>query len=694
MEPETRQRIFVVWDARQTGLKIQLQALAKRPPAATELVLADLSRSRGDFLQEVLLPGLLAADRALFVVPSDLEALPNFCFELGLALGLGKEVGLAATERSVHSPLGGLGHVPLEVAFRIELDDLEQARLFLAARLPWSQFHLPPSSSSGKRRIALCPRSSLGAAIRDEITNTAGQPGWSFLPEWDSSREFLESVLRAEALLWIVTPVQGSRPNSALEDNNRFAFASGLFSGRSLAESSPLSPPIRVLRSLDAWPIRAAQSFEATFGDLEDVAALLREESPATAGTLKIGRIEIENFKSLEHLTIDLTAPSSLDADWTCIAGINGAGKTSILQAVCLALLGEGLVQELGSERLRRTLRRVGAEHQQARLSLVLRDGSELRSLVLPLGERGLDDSALRLHPEYPGMKVCWERLQRQVLVSYGASRNLSDHKDSRFSGLNRRVQRQMTLFDPLTQVASIEVLLEGGGASTPVLRTLRKLLAQVLTNEIVTKAPTGEGPSELTSGGDRLLFQEGGTDVEAIDLPDGFRSTIAWLADLCAAWHEVATPEEASACDPAGIRGIVLVDEIDLHLHPRLQRELVPRLRKALPQVQFIVTTHSPLVLSSFDRNELVILDRQSEGGVRELDRQILGFSTDQIFQWLMDTPPQSTVIEEKLEQGDEAAAALLLYQSEDRNEAEASAELARRKGQIEELRRTLVTG
>ncbi|MCP4655742.1 MAG: hypothetical protein GY856_10020, partial [bacterium] len=124
------------------------------------------------------------------------------------------------------------------------------------------------------------------------------------------------------------------------------------------------------------------------------------------------------------------------------------------------------------------------------------------------------------------------------------------------------------------------------------------------------------------------------------------------------------------------------------LHLHPAFQRSLVPRLRAALPNVQWIVTTHSPLILSSFDRAELVLLDRDSEGGIRRVDRQILGFSSDEVYRWLMDTSPHSTVIEEKLERGDDKDVAVLLYQSEDRDEVEARQALTRRRERITRLR------
>jgi hypothetical protein len=141
---------------------------------------------------------------------------------------------------------------------------------------------------------------------------------------------------------------------------------------------------------------------------------------------------------------------------------------------------------------------------------------------------------------------------------------------------------------------------------------------------------------------------------VEAIDLPDGFRSAAAWIADLCSIWCEKA-PSLAEKANPADIFGIVLIDEIDLHLHPSLQRALIPRLRTVFPKVQWIVTTHSPLVLANFDVNEIIALDRDRDGNVRELDRQILGFTSDQIYEWLMGTRPRGAEMGEELRKSDE---------------------------------------
>ncbi len=376
--------------------------------------------------------------------------------------------------------------------------------------------------------------------------------------------------------------------------------------------------------------------------------------------------VEIRNFKNITELNLDFTVPSSLRGDWVCIAGINGSGKTSILQAVCLLLLGEDLILELGGTRLQDLRRRTPNTRLNAELYAVVRANGESHSLHLPLNDSGLNQPKLWGHPEYARMTSIWNRLRQQTLVSFGSTRNLSTYKDTRFDHLSPHVQRQMTLFDPFTQIASVDVLLEGGERYAAAQRTLHRLLQMVLSPDVLNMPDPGD------TG--KLRFHQGAVHVGAVDLPDGFRSTVAWLAQLCTTWHETAPAEVTETSDPAQMTGIVLLDELELHLHPSLQRTLVPRLRKALPKVQFIVTTHSPLILSSFDQAELVVLDRTEETGVRSLDRQIFGFSTDQVCEWLMNTPAQSPVLEEKLASGDDANLASYLYQSEHIDEQEAA--------------------
>lgn len=400
----------------------------------------------------------------------------------------------------------------------------------------------------------------------------------------------------------------------------------------------------------------------------EQIAKMFSSTSKGSAPLLEVESVSIKNFKNLEHLQLDLSVASELDGNWTCIAGINGAGKSSILQATCLLLLGERRVPELGLTQLRRFLRRTVSKKLDSELRASVRvGGSDPFALCIPLTRDGLDQQRLYTDPAYPMMRAFWEQMEHTMFLSYGATRNLSEAEDLRYESRGPQVRRQMTLFDPLTRVSGVDVLLKSTKASKRKLETLYKLLMKVVGD--------GELPVEMSSTGDRVVFEQTGVKVDAVDLPDGFRSTVAWLADLCTAWHDTAPEGISRSTDPADMTGIVLLDEIGLHLHPSLARSIVPQLRKALPKVQFIVTTHSPLVLSSFDRAELIVLETNDEGRVveRKLDRQVFGFTTDEVYKWLMNTQPQSTVLEIKAQEGDDPRFAEYLYHSEDVDEKEA---------------------
>ncbi len=370
------------------------------------------------------------------------------------------------------------------------------------------------------------------------------------------------------------------------------------------------------------------------------------------SGPTIVKSVTLENFRCFDSLTIELDRGSPLAGQWTCLAGINGAGKSSILQAICLALLGDRAALELGTAFLDHLRRLENGRTRDARISLTLGEHDQRESDYVEL--ELTDDGTSRRHgrPYDDRMKACWSALQSQVILAYGATRNLSADPDLGQKRLGPEVRRQITLFDPLAKIASAETLTAHHAPESPFVILFQRLVQHVFGDEI-----------EMLLEDGRLRFQlrherQEESPVEAVDLPDGFRSSAAWLADLCAVWCE-KFPKRAQSGDPSDIQAIVLIDEIDLHLHPSLQRKLVPQLRQALPHVQWIVTTHSPLVLSSFDVAELVLLDRNEPGGIRHLDRQILGFTSDQIYEWLMDTKPTSSELAHQLEQvrqGDES--------------------------------------
>ncbi|MCP4686454.1 MAG: AAA family ATPase, partial [Desulfobacterales bacterium] len=356
------------------------------------------------------------------------------------------------------------------------------------------------------------------------------------------------------------------------------------------------------------------------------------------------------------------------------------AGKSSILQAVCLALLGYKAAQELGVELLNRMRRRADGRTRNAKIGVWLEEGEKTHFVELMLTEDGT--AAAGGSGMYDReMRKSWDEMKKKVILSYGATRNLTLRRDRRHENLSSRVRRQITLFDPLAQLASAEALMLEHSENGPFLNLFQELLRRVFEREI---------GFDIMGGRIRFTVEE--EPVEAIDLPDGFRSSVAWLADLCDIWCK-KFPDVAGNGAPGDIEAIILIDEIDLHLHPSLQRTLVPRLREALPRVQWIATTHSPLVLSSFDSSEIVALDRGEPDGQRRLDRQILGFTTDQIYNWLMETPATSAAMEARLREADDSEAsdeeiARLLEMSPDVDEAEARDRVRRLASRLDKLK------
>jgi len=101
------------------------------------------------------------------------------------------------------------------------------------------------------------------------------------------------------------------------------------------------------------------------------------------------------------------------------------------------------------------------------------------------------------------------------------------------------------------------------------------------------------------------------GKSLNFSQLPDGVRSTVAWIADFMMREDQVAWSSRLKGKRP----GLLLLDEIDTHLHPLWQRRLLPAMREALPDVQMIVTSHSPFVISSCPNSRVHVLKLDKRG-------------------------------------------------------------------------------
>jgi predicted ATP-binding protein involved in virulence len=106
------------------------------------------------------------------------------------------------------------------------------------------------------------------------------------------------------------------------------------------------------------------------------------------------------------------------------------------------------------------------------------------------------------------------------------------------------------------------------------------------------------------------MTITKQGQELIINQLSDGEKCLLAMVGDL-ARRLAIANP---SLPDPLQGSGVVLIDEIELHLHPKWQREIIPALTRTFPNCQFIVTTHSPQVISQVKPEGIYILERTDD--------------------------------------------------------------------------------
>lgn len=116
---------------------------------------------------------------------------------------------------------------------------------------------------------------------------------------------------------------------------------------------------------------------------------------------------------------------------------------------------------------------------------------------------------------------------------------------------------------------------------------------------------------------------------VEAKDLSLGYRTSMAWIVDFASKMFDLYPESENPLAEPA----VVLIDEIDLHLHPKWQRELLDYLSNLFPNTQFIVTTHSPLIVQSAVARDANIVVCRREG-----DHVVIDQSVEAVRNWRAD--------------------------------------------------------
>jgi predicted ATP-binding protein involved in virulence len=316
-------------------------------------------------------------------------------------------------------------------------------------------------------------------------------------------------------------------------------------------------------------------------------------------------RLVLDNVRSIEHLEISFAKNQHDIRKWTFILGNNGCGKSTILRSIALLLAGsEALPELLGNPD---SWIRNGKAECLIHADLVNKEG-EVRKVDLRLKRGQFLKETFEQNREI--LNVLDEALshttRNYMIIGYGVSRRLSNDKSVSSLGNNNfrnpRASSVATLFQADATLNSLEQWAmdldyqTSGKGLHLVKSTLNDFLPEIDFEKIDKENR-------------QLLFNTSDGIVPLSYLSDGYQNVIAWCGDLLYRVTQVFKDHK----NPFDARGLLLIDEIDLHLHPLWQRKLVDFLTKKLPNFQIITTTHSAMTVHQAGEGELFLLKRET---------------------------------------------------------------------------------
>lgn len=378
---------------------------------------------------------------------------------------------------------------------------------------------------------------------------------------------------------------------------------------------------------------------------------------------MQLRQLRLVNFRRFDDIVVDF------DRRLTVIAARNGRGKTSVLEGAAAALgpfvggFDEGVSGTLKPSDAHYRVVGEGPENEQSFPVVVdaqfadpeLSSIRELRSGKKSAKPTTAGSKRLNLYGKELQDKVrAGEDVTLPVMCYYSSKRLWLMHRDStRKSELLR--SRTAGYQDCLSELSSFNQLHHW-------LRSASLAVAQ--NNAVIGRT----GPYKdmagrlrgISNAVDAFFADEGWSgfryDLVADELvmyhPDHGDLPLSYLSDGVRAMATL-TADLAKRCTqlnghfgedaPTKTPGIVLIDEVDLHLHPAWQQRVLGGLRAAFPDVQFIVSTHSPQVISTTDSSQIRVISQDGDGhwAAVQPDRQVVGRSSAEALLEVMDVRP-----------------------------------------------------
>lgn len=385
---------------------------------------------------------------------------------------------------------------------------------------------------------------------------------------------------------------------------------------------------------------------------------------------MKVTKLTMKSFRGIDDLTLDF------DPKVNVLIGVNGIGKSSILE--CLAILLTPFIQysrfpENPSDSYRSyslNFRFNKKEKEKLRIFKeedINNNSQSSRALIFVNSEqanwsikreRGV---SVQSEDDLTSVKKMTFSLSEKVkknpvqsipiIVYYAVSRTSFDisleisesSQLQQVDAYDQALEEKAVSFKPFfTWFRTLEDLeneerRENSTYRDPKLEAVRKAISSVepeFSNLRVRRAPL------------RMTVAKGGKELIIDQLSDGEKCLLAMVGDL-ARRLAIANP---GLSEPLEGEGVVLIDEIELHLHPKWQRDIIPKLTRTFPNCQFIMTTHSPQVVSDVHPNQIYVLESTDNGVIAYHPDSSYGRDSNRILEDLMGVPERPERIKASL--------------------------------------------
>jgi len=372
---------------------------------------------------------------------------------------------------------------------------------------------------------------------------------------------------------------------------------------------------------------------------------------------MKVKRLKMNSFRGIGDLTLEFTADEP-----TILIGINGVGKSSILHSLALLLScfikgiqGYGFSPwvEISEQDITNDRNKTHNE-----ITISLGDSQEVTWSLSKVRQGSSEDAISDF-----ALKEVTQELYKQwssnpnvnlpLAVYYPVNREFL--KSSSLPANNRQQLSQTNAYNQAIPAGQIdfnsffqwfwgledvenEERRDDPDHRNQQLEAVRQAISSLLGDN-VSNLRVRRNPLRMT-------MTKQGQELNIHQLSDGETGLLVLAADL-ARRLAIANP---GITDPLQGSGVVLIDEIELHLHPAWQRKVIPALKRMFPNCQFIITTHSPQVISEVKPDGIYILERTDGGIVAGRPESSYGRDTNRILEDLMDTPERPQEIKENL--------------------------------------------